>query len=331
MLRFIGMASLALLLGLSSAATAAPAKVVIRFATLAPSGSPWDNVLQRVRRVIEKKTAGEVTMKIFAGTTGDDTAMNRKIRLGQLDAAGMTGVGLGEHVPESRIFEVPFLFASPKQQQCVRAKLEADLIKKFDQKGFVFIGWADVGSVYLFSKKPIAKVADLSGTKPWVWKSDPVGIATFAAFNINGTQLQIQDVKQSLQTGLVDTVYNTPMALTALQWEEHLEHVIDVAVSNAIGAVIVTKTLWAQLNPEQQKIVAESTKGFLDALAKLTVRDNKKSLDGMVEEGLNRVPPDKAALQDFQTKGRVIAKALVGKLYDQSYLDLVLRYMGECK
>jgi TRAP-type C4-dicarboxylate transport system substrate-binding protein len=69
--------------------------VELRIATLAPSGSPWMEVLDKAAAEIKDKTAGRVSMKYFeGGQQGDERDFVRKIKLHQLDGAAVTSIGL---------------------------------------------------------------------------------------------------------------------------------------------------------------------------------------------------------------------------------------------
>ena len=90
--------------------------VVIKFATLAPEGSTWMKAMRQFTEEATAKTGGRVKFKIYAGgVSGDEKDVVRKIRLGQLQAAGFTGVGIGEIAPEARILDTPFLFKNAKE------------------------------------------------------------------------------------------------------------------------------------------------------------------------------------------------------------------------
>ena len=85
-------------------------KYKIKFASLAPDGSTWMNVMRELDQAIREETTGEVGFRIYpGGVAGDEKDVLRKIRLGQLHSAGFTGVGLGEIFSEVRIFDSPFL------------------------------------------------------------------------------------------------------------------------------------------------------------------------------------------------------------------------------
>ena len=89
------------------------AQTKIRFATVAPEGSTWMKVMREYAKAVEDETNNSIKFKIYPGqVAGDEKDVLRKIRIGQLDSGGFTGVGLGQIVPEVRIMDSPFLFRS---------------------------------------------------------------------------------------------------------------------------------------------------------------------------------------------------------------------------
>src|SRR5262245_22241044 len=94
---------IAFLLLLSSSARA---DSVIRIATLAPEGSSWMRLFHEWQKHVEDRTSGRVKIKFYAGgVQGDEKDVLRKIRLGQLQGAAVTAIGLASIDPEVRALE----------------------------------------------------------------------------------------------------------------------------------------------------------------------------------------------------------------------------------
>src|SRR3569833_1091754 len=165
---------LAAVLGLSLL-LAAPARAqdvkYIKFATLAPEGSTWMNVMTALSKDLEKATGGKLKFKFYPGAmAGEDKDVVKKIRIGQLQAAGFTGVGLGEIAPAVRLLDSPWLFRDRKELEHVREKFAPQLDAAVEKGGFVVLGWTDLGSVYVFSKNPISGPDDMKKAKMRVWE-----------------------------------------------------------------------------------------------------------------------------------------------------------------
>ena len=140
----------------------APAETLLRIATLAPEGSSWMRLFHRLSGKLEKRTAGSLRLKMYGGgVAGDGRHMVRKMRQGELDGAAVTPIGLGLIQSEVLLFEVPFLITRQEELEHVRDKLDGELRKMFEERGYVLLAWGDIGQVYLFTGTPLEKRSDL--------------------------------------------------------------------------------------------------------------------------------------------------------------------------
>ena len=137
--------------------------VELRIASLAPSGSPWMEVLDKAAAEVKDKTGGRVTLKYFeGGQQGDERDFVRKIKLGQLDGAAVTAVGLAMIDESIRVLELPMMFASVEEFDYVADKVWPYFQKKFDKKGFKLTERGEVGWIYVLSKTKVEKLDDLA-------------------------------------------------------------------------------------------------------------------------------------------------------------------------
>ena len=317
-------------------AAAAPlrAETIIKFATIAPEGSTWMKVMSDLDKELQEKTAGAVRFRFYAGgVSGDEKDVIRKIRIGQLQAGGFTGVGLGAIAPEIRILDAPFLFRTYGELDHVRGAVEKELSGTLESKGYVILGWTEVGFIYMFTAKPIRTLEDLRQTKMWVWEGDPIAETAFKAAKVNPIPLSVTDVTSSLQTGLINGVYGSPLAVLALQWYSNTPFIHDYPMAHSIGAVLLSKKVYDGLEPGQQKILRELSEKHLQRLSDLGRTENQKAMETLKKQGLSLVSPAKETLEAYEKIGREAREKLVGVLYPRSLLDqveqLLASYRGE--
>lgn len=305
-------------------------KHIIKFATVAPEGSTWLKVMNELNDEISKLTNGEVRFKIYpGGIQGDEKDVLRKIRLGQLHSAGFTGVGLGEILPESRIFDSPLLFNNYQEVDHITALLTDDLSRKFEEAGYVLLGWTEVGFVYVYGNKPITSLPDLKGTRMWMWQGDPIAEATFNALGVSPFPLSVTDVLTSLQTNLIEAVYTSPLACVSLQWYTRVNYMMDVPLADAAGAVLISKKSFDKLPENYQLILREKSKEYMTRLIGLSRQDNEQSIELMKKNGMKIVHVPEANLRDFRSAGEKARRSLVGRLYSQELLDRVENSLKE--
>lgn len=296
----------------------------IKFATLAPEGSTWIAVMKEYDQVIRKESGGRLGFRIYAGgVAGDERDVLRKIRLGQFQSAGITGVGIGEIAKSARILDAPFLFKNHAEVDYVMVQYDADLRKEFEAGGYVLLGWAEVGFVYVFTNSPVTKVEDIRKVKMWQWEGDPVAEATFKAFGINPIQLSITDVLTSLQTGLINAMYISPYAGVSLQWSTATKYMLDYPLTNSSGAVVLSKRDFDKMPPELQEILLRTGKQLMRKLTELSRQENIKSLEVLKKNKIIFTKPDAKEVPQYEVIGKNARRLMVGKLYSEDLLNRV--------
>jgi TRAP-type C4-dicarboxylate transport system substrate-binding protein len=287
------------------------AQTVLRIATLAPEGSSWMNLFHEWGKNVEAKTAGKVKIKFYAGgMQGDERDAVRKMRLGQLSGAAVTAIGLGLIQSEVRVLELPLLIKSYAELDYVRTAMNDDFKKKFEEKGYVLLGWGDVGPVYIYSNTPIKSKADLAQTKLWAWTDDPLVKTMFKQLGSNGVPLGVPDVLTSLQTGLINACYGSPLSMVALQWYTKVKYQTALQLSQAIGATVLTKKDWDKLQPDEQKIVMDEAHAMEERLLKIIRADNDKALATMKTNGLQIVESPPAMQKEFEAQALALRPLL---------------------
>ena len=308
-------------------------KTRIKFSTLAPEGSSWMKEMRRLSEEVEQKTGGRVSFKFYpGGVSGDEKDVIRKMRVGQVHAAGFTGMGLGEILPEVRVLDLPFLFETDEQVQHVYEKLSDYFFDRFEEKGYVFLGWVPVGWMHFFSVQKISSVGDIKKTKPWLWEGDPLVEKTYDALGVKPVPLSITDVLMSLQTGLLDTVYVSPQGALALQWFTKVKYMSRLRMAYATGAVLISKKKFDALPEDSKPILKELSKKHLRQLVQTIQNDNATSIDIMRDNGVELVAvPEKEVVEEFFQAGTLARKNLVDKLFPSELLQMVLKHLQEVK
>ena len=301
------------------------AQTVVKFATLAPEGTAWMKTMRQFNDEVSTRTAGRVKFKIYAGgVSGDEKDVARKIRLGQLQAAGFTGVGLGEIAPETRVLDTPFLFKNAAEIDNIYKMLDADFRGIFESKGYILLGWTEVGNVYIFSNTSVTGPADLQKVKMWIWEGDPIAEATFSAMKIKPIPLSITDVMTSLQTGMINAVYCAPATVIPLQWYTKMKYAMAAPIATASGAVVISKKVFDSFSPSDQKVLLEAGDRHFKALTAVSRRDNEKSIATLKKENVVfSEPAGLETLATFERMGMEARTALVGKLYSRQLLEKV--------
>ncbi len=308
-------------------------KQVIKFASLAPEGTTWMRTMRKLDKDIRKATKKAVRFRIYpGGVSGNEKDVVRKLRVGQLHAAGFTGVGLGELLPAARLFELPFFFRSYEEVDAVHKALDPWYEAKFRKQGWVLLGWSEVGFAHFFSKNPITASRDLAGQKVWMWEGDPLARAYFDAIGVRPIPLAVTDVLTSLQTGLIDTVYISPLGAIALQWFTKVRYISKVPMANVTGALIMSKQRFERMTPGQQTLLLDITRARMIELRRLTRAENERAIQAMTKRGLILSPsPEASELAEMQRLGAKAREKLAGTLIPRELIERAKRALAKMR
>jgi TRAP-type transport system periplasmic protein len=320
-----------ILISLIISCSAFSQQYIIKFATLAPEGTTWMNVMKEYDTAIRKESGGKLGFKMYSGgVQGDEKDILMKIKIGQIHSTGITGVGIGQIAPKARIMDSPFLFKSYEEVDHVYKTFDGEFNKAFEDGGFVLLGWAEVGFVYIFTNTPITKKDDMKNVKMWMWEGDPIAESAFHTLGISPIPLSVVDVLTSLQTKLIDGFYTSPLASLGLQWWTRVKYVFSVPLADAAGAVVISKKMYDQLPADLKEILLRNGKKYMTKLTGLSRSDNAKALQTLKSKGLKFSEPATAkVLNEYDEIGKKARQSLVNKLYNQDFLDRVEKSLQE--
>ena len=299
----------------------ADGKTVIRFATIAPGGSTFGKILKAWGRTLSKETEGRVELRYYSGgSQGDERDFIRKMRAGQMDAAGVTTIGLGIVVRPVLVLSAPGVIETYEELGRVRAKMNARFEKMFEDAGFVLLNWSDAGKGRIMSTVPIRRPADLKAARPWAWKDDPIFSEFLKVVGANPVRLGVTEVYAGLQTKMVDVVPASPIAALALQWFTKLKYMSNESFGIILGASLIKKEKFDQLSPEDQKVLKDTARRAAAALDKVVRRDDAKAYDILLERGIELVDTRPFRAEWDRASDETIDR-LTGRIFSKSLLN----------
>ncbi len=308
---------------------AAP-KYLFKVASVAPDGSVWAQRFRDFVKEVETKSNGDIGFRVYlGGSMGDDRAMYRKMQVGQLHGGGFTMTGIGAVVPDFRVMGIPFLFRSYDEVDRVHKGLEPSFKKSFAEKGLEFLAFTEVGFVYTMSTSPITNMAQLQGGKCWIPEDDPVSSEFFAAIGVSPIPLTIPDVLTSLQTGMIDTVFNGLYGSIVLQWFTKAKFVTDVPFGYAYGAFLVDQKKFASMPPHYGDMVREAAARHFKGLLDDTRKSNLDSVAVLKDNGVVFVKPTPEALVELVIKRDEAVILMKGKAFSEGIYEETIRILKE--
>ncbi|MGD2185181.1 MAG: TRAP transporter substrate-binding protein DctP [Desulfobacterales bacterium] len=280
--------------------SAPAASLELKIATLSPDGSAWMQKMRQGANEIAVKTSKRVVFKFYpGGIMGNDKAVMRKIRFGQLHGGALTGGSLSKVFSDGQVYSLPLKFRSLPEIDYVREHMDPLLMDGFEKGGFVTFGLAGGGFAYVMSTAPIRSVDALRHQKVWIPDHDATISEAMHAFGIRPVPLPIADVRASLQTGLIDTVTVSPIGAIVLQWHTQIKYLTELPMAYVYGLLVVDRKVFSKISPEDQKTVRQIMGRTWQAIDHQNRTDNIEALKVLRNLGVQFVKPVSAVEKEW--------------------------------
>ncbi len=304
--------------------------LTIKVGSIAPDGSPWDKALKKIAAEWKAISGGTIDMKIYpGGIVGNEPDMIRKMRIGQLQAAIFTGVGMSYISPEIFSMSLAFLVRDDRELDYIMGKMTPYYEKLTLKKGFVTVTWAKAGWVNFFSTRPVVYPRDLKTLKLSVAENDAEMLQAWRSMGYNAIPLSTNDLMTALQNGMIEAYYAPPLVSASFQWFGIAKHMCGIRIAPMIGGFVVSKKTWDQIPASMRPKLVASAKKVVDQLYIDTKTLETSAIATMKKNGLviHEVPADAARL--WEKEGYKGYEAYVGKTFSRDLLTKIQGYLKE--
>lgn len=321
----VGLTGLALLT--TTLATAADKQ--LRIGTLAPKNSLYHRQLQAVGEVWRAGQGGNAKYLIYTdGSQGGEAELVRRMRIGQLQGALISVVGLREIEPSvAALQSLPLLFRDWDEVDYVREKMRASVEKKFFDKGFVVLAWGDSGWVRFFSKEPAFRPVDFKKMKFFAWGSESEQQDIMKSLGYTPVPLETSDILPAIQTGMINVVPSTPYFALASQIYTTAPNMLEINWAPIVGALVVSKKAWDEMTPAvQQEVRAASDKAGLEMRTKARQEVNE-AVSAMQKRGLVVNKPNPEQMQEWRDLADKLYPRIRGTMVPAETFDEVFMHI----
>ncbi|MEK7753057.1 MAG: TRAP transporter substrate-binding protein [Acidobacteriota bacterium] len=310
---------LCLATALAAAACSTAAQEKIRIAgNFAADHSSSVAVEKVFRAELAKLSGNKLDVDIFpAMQLGGAKENVDAVRSGTLFMTWVGAAFLSRIVPELESVSLPFLFPSREAAFKVMDGPVGQLLdQKLADKGFVSLGWMELGARHLTnSKRPIKSMAEMKGLKIRLQPNE-AHLATFRALGVNAIAMDVKELYSALEQGVLDGQENPYSIIVANRYGEVQKFVSNTGHFFDFIAVVANRKQFEAMKPEQQKAIRgamaaaiasqRSLAAELDAKALAELR-KKMQYDALTPQAIDEMRKASAPVVD-QVKKRAGAE-----------------------
>ncbi len=299
--------------------------VTLKVGSVAPRNSPWDKALTEISSRWAEASGGRVVLKIYpGGIAGGEADMLRKVKVGALDGAVLSSMGLNKISPDLLILTMPLIIKDKPELDYVMKKIGPTYEEIMKEKRYKLIGWTMAGWMKVFSRDPVRYPDDLRAQKLGFTSGEDVLIQILKNMGFHIVPSDTIDWLSSLQSGRVDALLISPLIAAAYQVFTLADNMLDYPISPLLGAIVFSDRSWRKV-PE--KYHDEFLEIVSEVVADLDVESKAledKAFDLLLENGLQvqETTPEierewNALIDEIYGKEGVIGKVISRDVFEE--------------
>ena len=273
----------------------------LKIATLFPDGTETVDMLKKAGEQIEKETENRVSLRVFpGGTMGDDRAVKRRIRIGQIHGTLAQMSAVSDVNRDAQVLALPLFFRSLEEVGYVRQELDPIIREGFRNNNWEVFGPIDGGFAYVMSNQPVNTVKELGQQKIWLPSNDPASAKAARIFDVSPVELNIGSVMTSLQTGLINAYIAPPVASLTLQWHSQVQYLTNVPLIYTYGVLAIDQRHFERISDEDRARVRRILGNSIAKADERERRNNQKALQALLNQDIQVVTPSEEDMSQWR-------------------------------
>lgn len=315
-----------------SAVCASENKYNWKLATLAPDGVGWASYVKKdVFGMIKRLTNGDLNIDVYwGGTMGDDEDYISKMRIGQLDGAGLSGAGALMACPEMAVLALPFLFNNYEEVDLIRNKMRSRFSALCEKNGYKMLIWGDQDFDQIYSTKvELRNPENFKACKPYYWMGE-IEASVLKKMGASPIPINVPDAVTSLRSGVTNVGMGPAIWFAGAQLYTIFKYVNPLKIRYMPILIAIKIEAWNNL-PENyrtliDKAILEKTENEFNQYAR---QSNKQCYDAMVKYGVKETILTEAETSKFKELTRPVWNEFAGKDYPKDVLDEIVGILSE--
>lgn len=220
----------------------------------------WHQTALKFGEELEKLSDGRMSIEIFPSSQlGAEADMVQQLETGAIDIGLMTNAYMSTREVSLNSWFMPYVFGNLEQATAMRSSDEAkQMLEALGSQGLVGLDFIFAGNRHILMKDSfVNSPEDLKGKKVRIIGS-PSMQAYWEGVGAGPTPMPLNEVYQSLQTGVIDGIDIDLDALVTEKYYEQAEYLTLTNQTTFPSVVVMSKVVYDTLSAEDQQIVKDA-------------------------------------------------------------------------
>ncbi|SAI38697.1 TRAP family transport system%2C substrate-binding transport protein [Bordetella trematum] len=281
-------------------ATSASAQAPLKMAYALSTSSHYGAGADAFAKSIEESSQGKYKIQQFANSAlGGEREVIEGLQIGTIDLAIVSTGATLNFVPETGVFDIPFLLRDlPHARAVLDSKIGQDMLAKFPERGIVALAWGEQGFRHLTNNvRPVSTPADAKGLKIRTTEN-PIHITAFRQIGILPTPMAWPEVATALQQGTIDGQENPLSVITSAKLSQLQKH---LALSGHVygpALILMSANAYNDLSADDKAKFDQAGKASAQAMRDYVDNIEKTGVEQLKKEGMQVTEVDRKAFAE---------------------------------
>ena len=317
--KFVTVGALAVLAG----PVAAQSEIKLGYA-LAPD-SHYGVAAKKFEEVVLAETGDDFTFRHFPSSgLGGEREVIEGLQIGTVEATIVSSGTLANFVPDTGVFDIPFLFRDlGHARRTLDGPIGQDILAKFDAVGLKALAWGEQGFRHITNNRnQIETPEDVQGLKLRTMEN-PVHLSAFNAMGAAPTPMAWPEVISSLQQGVIDGQENPLSVIVSVKLNEVQEYLTLSGHVYSPAMLLVSKPFWDGLSDDQKAAMQKAASEAVTAMRAYVDDVETSGVETLKDRGMKVGALSAEQKAEFQA---AIQSAYEGyyETYDKALIDAIV-------
>lgn len=294
-------------------AAPAAAQTEIKLGYALAEDSHYGVAAKTFEEVLLAETGDQFTVTHFPSSgLGGEREVIEGLQIGTVEMTIVSSGTLANFVPETGVFDIPFLFNGFDHARAVLdGSIGQEILGKFDSVGLHGLAWGEQGFRHITNNRnAIHTPADVEGLKIRTMEN-PVHLAAFNAMGAAPTPMAWPEVISSLQQGVIDGQENPLSVIVSVKLNEVQKYLTLSGHVYSPAMLLVSKPFWDGLNDEQ--------KAAFDKAASEAVVAMRGYVDNVETTGVETLKERGMEVNELSAEEKASFQGSISSAYEQYY------------
>ena len=290
-------AAAAVAFSVAAFAGAANAQQEIKLGYALATTSHYGVAAAKWQDVVEAETDGRFGFRHFPSSgLGGEREVIEGVQLGTVEATIVSSGTLSNFVPETGVFDIPFLFRDLKHARTVLdGPIGQDILTKFESVGLVALAWGEQGFRHMTNNvRPVKEPADIKGLKIRTTEN-PIHIAAFRELGVLATPMAWPEVATALQQGTIDGQENPLSVIVSVKMWQLQKYLSLTAHVYGPALILMAPSVYDGLSDDGKAKFKEAAAASAKAMRDYVDQVEKDGVETLKSNGMQVNAVDHAA------------------------------------